>query len=528
MDNGAEYVNHCRKIAERYLQTAVVIDDEAYMRLDNGLEPREPVITPPSRNQPAAASGPGPMPRRPVHRLSATSMIQSFAKLGVICAVVAPADSALNPTRQADIVILDWQVNKDNGEYSLNLLLQLLSGQSDGNSLRLVAFYTGEGRLIDIRDRVMRRLTGATISSTVHPDNQTVIVHPHGRIVLYAKSHVNLDHTLRSRVVAEDDLPDRLAADFTEMVEGLLPSIVLVSLTAVRESARRVLDRFGSELDPAFLAQRASISNPDEAEQQIVNHVAEELRGLMDDAVAGQTPAGSEAIKGWICHRAENGSSSFQFGPRPLTVQQTIEVANNGLAKQNVLGKSEFEPLSAGFAQRDPGDIDERLAWIMSFRTVFDAPPPTLWLGTVLAEINATEGPPIHLLCMRPRCDSLRLMGKKTSFFFLILQHPSKKDIEPVMLKIGSEYTRLGISLDAAHWTIREFDHLHGQYAVVAEVVQSEDRFVFKDSAGRRYAWRGELKSEYAQRVAQVFAGTFSRVAVDDSEWLRRVANTDG
>ena len=528
MGNGAEYVDHCRKIAERFLQTAVVVDDEAYMRLDKNPEAGEPLIIP-ARNQPAvAASGSDSTPRRPNHSLSATSIIQSFAKLGVICGVVAPADSALNPTRHADIVILDWQVNKDDGAYSLNLLIQLLSGQSDRNSLRLVAFYTGETRLTDIRDRVVCRLTEVGISATVHPDNQTVVVHPHGRIVLYAKSGVNLDRTLRSRVVAEGDLPDRLAADFTEMVEGLLPSIVLVSLTAVRESARRVLDQFNSELDPAFLAQRASISNPDEAEQQIVNHVAEELRGLMDDAVDDQRPAGSEAIKGWVCRRAENGSPSFQFGPRTLTVQQTVKLAKNGLAKHDAMGKSEFKHLSAGFSQRDAVDVDARLAWIMSFRTVLDAPPPTLWLGTVLTELDATDSSPTHLLCMRPRCDSLRLEGEKTSFFFLTLQDPSKENNEQVVLKIGKEYARLGISLDAAHWIVREFDHLDGQYAVVAEVGESEDRFVFEDSAGRRYAWRGELKPEYAQRVAQALAETFGRVAIDDSEWLRRVAKTDG
>ena len=528
MANGAEYVNHCRKIAERFLQTAVVVDDEAYMRLDTDDEPAAPPITPSRNQQAAATSGPAPTPRRPDHRLSATSIIQSFAKLGVICGVVAPADSALNPAREADIVILDWQVHEDDGEYSRNLLVQLLSGEVDRHSLRLVAFYTGESRLTEIRDRVIRSLTDADISATVHRDNQTVIVHPHGRIVLYAKSDVSLDRELRSRVVAEGDLPDRLATDFTEMVEGLLPSIALVSLTAVRESARRVLDRFDSELDPAFLAQRASISNPDEAEQQIVNHVAEELRGLMDDAVADQTPAGSKAIKAWVHRRAENGLPSFQFGDTPLTVQQTVDLAKNGLAKHAVMGKNEFQHLSAGFAQHDAADVDKRLAWIMSFRAIFDAPPPTLWLGTVLTELDAAGAHGSHLLCMRPRCDSLRLKGKKTSFFFLTLQQPSKGDDQQIVLKIGTEYVRQGISLDAARWVVRKFTHSEHQHAVVAEQGDSQDPFVFQDSAGTRYAWSGELKSEYAQRVAQAFAGTFARVAIDDSEWLRRVTNTGG
>ena len=29
-------------------------------------------------------------------------------------------------------------------------------------------------------------------------------------------------------------------------------------------------------------------------------------------------------------------------------------------------------------------ELDERLAWMMSFRTVFNAPPPILWLGSIV------------------------------------------------------------------------------------------------------------------------------------------------
>ena len=48
--------------------------------------------------------------------------------------------------------------------------------------------------------------------------------------------------------------------------------------------------------------------------------------------------------------------------------------------------------------------------------------------------------------------------------------------------------------------------------------------FEFTDTCDRRYRWRGELKAEYAQRIAQALATELSRVAVDESEWLRRMA----
>ena len=45
---------------------------------------------------------------------------------------------------------------------------------------------------------------------------------------------------------------------------------------------------------------------------------------------------------------------------------------------------------------------------------------------------------------------------------------------------------------------------------------------------GTKYTWRGELKAEYAQRLAQDLASNLSRLAVDESEWLRRMIRKGG
>ncbi len=213
-------------------------------------------------------------------------------------------------------------------------------------------------------------------------------------MVLYAKSDVNLAEPLKQRSVVEGDLPERLVEDFSTMTAGLLPSIALTSLTAVREGAHKVLHRFSADLNPAFLAQRVCVSNPDDAERQIVNHVAEELRGLMDNAVAAQSPAGTDAVECWI-RRKGGGAAPFVFGGQELDLEETTTLAKKGL-KTSVLGESAFKDLSAGFAGGDIVGLDERLCWIMSFRTVFNAPPPTLRLGSVVTEMM--DGDEMHLI----------------------------------------------------------------------------------------------------------------------------------
>jgi hypothetical protein len=46
--------------------------------------------------------------------------------------------------------------------------------------------------------------------------------------------------------------------------------------------------------------------------------------------------------------------------------------------------------------------------------------------------------------------------------------------------------------------------------------------FFFLESQGKKFIWVGELKFAYAQRIINQFATQFSRVGLDEFEWLRR------
>lgn len=503
--------------AQRFLQTAVVVDDEAYMPLAGRDQPEAGLVVPDRRTKASSRGIQDAVDRDSIHTLNAGSVMNAFSELGVICGVVGPTDSEMETMRQADIVILDWLLQNDEPQYALALLRELLTGEADRNSLRLVAIYTGEAELEEISTAISEKLTKVGLDP-VENETRTTITYRHGCVVLYAKSNVNLAKHLKNRSVAEEDLPGRLVEDFALMTSGLLPGIALTSLTAVREGAHKVLDQFSAALDPAFLAHRACLSNPDDAERQIVNHVAEELRGLMDNAVAEESPAGADAVESWI-RRKGDGFAKFTFGNRELDIEQTIILANQGL-EPSVLRNNSFEGLSAGFSGHNAVGLDERLAWMMSFRTVHNAPPPILWLGSVLKELSDDDEQ--HLICMRPRCDCVRLEGD-TSFFFLPLVEP-EKTTEQIVVKLDGTFKRLSIKTDSAGWVRRQFKPSTGNRAVTAVWQEANGSFEFKDTCEKRYEWRGELKAEYAQRIAQTLATTLSRVAIDESEWLRRMA----
>ena len=517
MGSAEEFKERSRNIAERFLQTAVVVDDEAYFAPNGSDGPRAEVVVPDRSTRALRRDEKEPVSHGASHALDAGTLIGSFSALGVICGVVGPTDAALETMRQADIVILDWRLREDKPELALDLLRELLTGETDRNSLRLVAIYTGEAGLENIRSEIFAELTKQSLDPKENETGPNVS-YRHGRVVLYAKSDVNLAPPLDERSVSEENLPVRLVEDFASMTAGLLPGIAITSLTAVREGAHKVLDRFSAELDPAFLAHKACLSEPDDAERQIVNYVAEELRALMDNAVAQESPAGEDAVEGWIRRKGER-TAIFAFGDRELDIEQTITLANEGLAA-SVLGNNAFEGLSAGFSGENAVGLDERLAWIMSSRTVYSAPPPTLWLGTVVTAFHA-DGER-HLICMRPRCDCVRL-NEETAFFFLPLVDP-KEGMDQIVVSVDDTFERLGIERDPGGWTLRRFKPSAGSSAVTAAKREPDGGFEFTDTNDNQYRWRGELKAEYAQRIAQTFGGTLSRVAIDESEWLRRAA----
>ena len=517
MGEADAFAARSRAIAMRFLQTAVVVDDQAVMSSSRGERPPA-TINVPDRHARGVPEERLERSRRPSeHNLDARPLVDAFARVGVICGVVSPDEASLEVVRQADIVVLDWRLDEDDLGRSLDLLLELVA-EVDRNSLRLVSFYTGEAELDSISEKVFEGLQSAELRP-VRDAPGLGMSYRHGRVVFYAKPDVSLVGDLARLRVVEKDLAERLVRDFTDMTEGLLPHIALTSLAAVRECAHKVLDRFNCELDPAFMAHRASLPNPAEAERQIVSHVAEEVRGLMDDAVSAVEPAGRDAVEGWL--RRSNGEAPFKFGDRCLDFDQTVRLANGGL-KASQLSDSAFRHLTAGFAGGEATGLDERLAWIMSSRTVFNAPPPTLWLGSVVtAELRGKRK---HLICMRPRCDSVRLNRKGGALFlFLPLVDPAKRT-EQVVVRVGEEYVRLSVGMDPSGWVLRKFRPLSDQRPVVAQGNGVGGGFVFVDASRKRFTWRGELKSEYAQRVAQTFASTMGRVAVDESEWLRRSA----
>ena len=520
------FKQHCREIARSFLLTAVVVDDELSVSADG---PVHGGLTRPRRGAVRLAPpSVDPLPRRP---LKVEPVTRSFAGEGMVCGVVSPQrddndhDALAKAVARADIVILDWRLSRVTGANALPLLARILTNDPR-HRLRLIAFYTDELDLGAIRRKIAASLDnlsepGRVVSAS--NDRKGAIDFGPCRILVYAKSD---SRTLEPRsIVKEEALAAQLIADFADMVEGLLPSLVLTALAAVRENVYQVLERFGRDLDPAFLAHRACLPHPLESEQHMVEQIASELHGIMDEAVGRTTPAGIEAIKLWLQGRF--GDNPVVFGPnKEMSRTETLAMLTHGMEEQpgplrkgKKKGK-DFPILSYGFSQdADNGpELDRRLASTMSFRQVHAETSRQLSMGTVVRRLGEEN---VTLLCVTPRCDSVRLSGR-SAFLFLPLVDPKSDTPQIVVPNEEEKHERKTISLSPSQWCIEDFEPDPERQCVVAQCNGPDQPFTFKEVGGKEYLWVGELKPEFAQSIAQAIAERMYRIPLNKSEWLRR------
>ncbi len=497
-----------KKITEQFLQTAVVIDEKAYLEPDK-IPPKSPNI--PTRYSKSSDNQNSNEKPKDYSSLDVETITNSFSEIGIICGVINQfdKDSSKKIIKKSDIVVLDWFLDDSDYTHTIKLLEELFK---DSTSLRLIAIYTSENDLDKIAD---------TISNELEIENsfadKEFIQHKFCRIVFYSKSEKS-----------EDSLPKTLVDDFAKMTKGLLPDLALTSLTAVREGSRKVLAQFNSKLDPAYLTQRACISYADDSEEQFVDLIAEEIRSLMSDNVSKNSPAGKSAIDKWINDKINQKPDYFRFEDKTLDRCKVKSIANGGLNidKENLNiknltkkkgGKYLSEIFSGSQGLNSQNCLDKKLAWIMNFRAVYEKKEPILWLGTVLKD-NINN----YLICITPRCDSVRLIAK-TKFLFLPIIDPSNKSNE-IRIVINDENNYLPKMINFKNFESYTFDPDLEKQSVIATATSDKD-IIFKSTCSKRFIWIGELKYEYAQKISNHYASELSRPALDESEWLREFSH---
>ena len=543
----AEFRSQTRAVVESFLQTAVVLDDLAEMPRTVGgpagesasgtiTSPDYPPSTAPTDNVPSR--DPRGVP------LNAESVIDGFAEIGSVCAVLKanPGDGfrerTVRAARRADIVVLDWTIHDSTGEEALRVLSEIVQGDGGSGRLRLIAIYTGEPNLRTIYEQVRDAIGEFYQDEELREADVLRMSRGPLHVVVLAKPGVATAATseFRDQEVAEGQLAGRLANEFAEMTGGLIRNAAIAGLAGIRENAHRILAKFEPSLDPAYLGHRLLLHHPPEAADHIEEALSSEIASVIEDHRPGRWADG-DAIESWLAHRDSQGlqlseplgspgNESAVSGWRSLLDQgfEAPGLPSPGFASKSDLRRQAAEP----FAEDAEAArwSNRRFAALLRLKTRYPGRPPRLSIGSVLHTREGDQDR--YLLCLQPKCDSVRLRGSSGFPFIPLVPLTDAGEAREGMslrLVVESERDRwehFGIEPKPSELTVRFF---HPGETPAGEVSAKEDvdgQFFFEGTDKTRYRWIAQVKDEHALGVAGEVAAALARPGPNDAEWLRR------
>lgn len=509
-----------RQVLAEFLQTAVVIDDQAYG--SKSVQEPAPGLQSPSRVQEKADDASENAARtQSAHSLDTPLLVDTFARQGLVCAVIAPQKEEpiaqrLGPVAdRCDIVIIDWQIFDDDGERTRALIKDLCE-RDHGDRLRLLCVYSGEKDLENISDQLTQQIEGLTH----HNDDKFLLRKDHVIVTILGKS-----------VVPVDRIAGVLVDRFSIFTKGLLSNTVLAALTGIRRNVHRIVQKFDAKLDPAYISHRIMSVPIDTVESEILSLIGAELESVIHQSKASLY-IDSNAIEKWIDSDAAQHIIYAQFPDEKSGKQKTlnklisfgsdkhIEDASsqfiqlcNKIVKSDTVKESRLTEWLGG---EDSKNLDRRFAMLSTIETHYEDYIPQLTLGTIVHDEEQ------YLLCLMPRCDSARVPIKGRDFLFAKLTAcPPTFDL---IVEDNEKLVDLDVSMHPYDTVIYCFTPSEDKKPVTARKEKGTWLFDRIPQYGP-VRWVAELKPQIAQAFANEYASQVCRVGVSKSQWLHRLKN---
>lgn len=594
------FQTHCIEAARTFVQTAIVIDNEATLGVAEGPEAGTPKfalrasasivndrispedlgndpisaakaktpVSQPHNNdiQPAGDADSAPSTAAVddpavvgATDLDAKALTDAFSKLSVICGIYKPEKGATlvepftEAAQHADIVIVDWFLEAGSSLAAKDILLRVLTNDAgEGGRLRLIAVYTSQPDLPGLAKELQAeiRRSSVPIEPLTLETNGRILTGRSTRICFFNK--IDSLGVPQEHVVAVEDLPGQLLREFATLTEGVLSTYAVTSIAAIRRAIHSLIAIFDRGLDGVYVAHRCSLPHPEDASDFARELVISEISNLISMDQASDKCTSAPIIRSWIDHIAAGGRrfstadaeasvelmKEFVSGGAPVLEDSSARQTDPNRAganpsKKKAIGK---ENLAEVFYD-SPGEAFERNAEFSRLSTFKretlrgnlsrDKWSPTLTLGTVVRVVSPRpqtkdreeEFPYQYLVCVQPRCDSVRLKSA-TSFPFQIATF-NETTFNLIVNEEMIGHRTLRVSYKPRDIVMRRFLPDTSTETIRA-TKDALGQFVFTDGTGMSFAWVGDIKDLKAQRDASELAVSVHRVGLDEFEWLRQ------
>lgn len=528
---------------ESFIQTVVFVDDKIYEQ--QGKVQAKTLDSPKTRKKAGKSSAAKTFEKNicsaePTEtNFSAHDIQVSFAKKRIVCSLHQPGkghtfgaeSNTYKLCASADMIIVDWDLGGDAGEGAKELIETLVckSLGEDPHQLRLALVYTDSPNLFDIADQIYEKISPKLGDKMTMPEaDKGLAFHTlNCRVVVLGKP-TNRFAEYKNYEVPEDKLADRAIREFSRLANGLLQAGILKGLAAIRKQSRRIITKFHSGLDAAFLAHRAMSLPHDEAFDHITPLLVAEIESVLEDTLKRPLIPNS-TIKDW-CNHKEYGKNATKLiqgvAIKDFCCDYCTEGRESALEKHKLKSVPSKKNLPNILCPDDKHDKPlpnmsgfDQLGVLMSQRTFYSEETRFLKLGTILKEM---KGEKRFLLCLQPVCDSVRLT-KQTPFLFCEMVNKASNNPDPayIISQDDKTYVDLFCGTKKEHRLLIKFPPNHRNKIIAKKNDHGE--YVLTDSESNTYHWLTQLKPAQAQRAAELFSRELSRVGLTESEWVRAI-----
>lgn len=421
----------------------------------------------------------------------------------------------------ADVLVLDWELRPGDHTASLEAISQIVEGDIlNGGRLRFIVVYTAAKQRF-VKRAIKTKLNEHFPKQTVTFDGHLIRIEHACIVVLNKPSHAN------EGAVPLNELPDAILEHHASFSSGLLPAAAISAMGTLRGHTHQILGQFHEGLDAAFIAHRALIPKPDDAEMHLLELVADSLYHLML----------SEGVRNHLSHqlcisRLETLQSNHGFSEDQMRLVAQC-VSSYGPDKVRIIR----EVLGLTDEERNPekrfiaklyghaGEAEARrkeMAFLHDFTRThlhkkINDNPPRLTMGAIVAICRGQNFD--YQMCIQPRCDSVRI-DQPRAFPFASLERSDQPNIH---LYWASDYRAVASSEKLFDIKIREFGTWgEPAPAIYAQLDEEAGKWYFEDNTGLRLYWVGDLRKDKAQRLASKIASRLHMPGINEYEPTRR------
>lgn len=498
-------------------------------------------------------------------------IIKNFSEEGVVCSIFKFTEESdihriANISQRSDITILDWKMNpilenteidddeedderESKGYYTLEILKKVIPCKY--NKFKLFIIYTDEIDFSRIVTEIRKTLTETGVS--IKEESQYSFLCNSSKITIFGKEAIKTKTThikdIAERAFSYAELPNAIYDEFIKFTHGVVSNIFLKSITSIRANTFFLLDTFQREIDAAFISHKGLLPLPDDAHDHIIELIGSEIKSVISGAL-NEIDTNTQ-IEGFIesldpkqllfnfnkegLPNIDNIPNSFNIEEFKILFQKGVipicKYEKESTKSKIDLSKKVIKHLPKIIIKGCEPQISKEKVTLLANKSniifaklttlrnrYLDSNKPILTLG-VLLKGTTLSGENEYWVCIQPKCDSVRLsidenMHIGRPFMFLNLTKTSNNG--DVVLD-----TNLALKIIYNITKIRQFMFRPTENGMVQVQGINSDNWFFLDSFGKRFEYLGELKNDFAQRIANNFASQISRVATNHSEWLR-------